>query len=96
MLAGFTTGYGKITPESYKIKYYTDWFRTSGIKLETPRKAVECLLDTVFPGSMDFESEVHMPYRKPGYNPKYVSAFSNHLTSTLKGIPGGAKRRLKK
>ena len=44
--------------------------------------------------TLDLETGVHKPYRKPGDRPLYVSAHSNHPPQVLKNIPSGIERRL--
>ena len=44
--------------------------------------------------TLDLETGVHKPYRKPGDKPLYVNAVSNHPQAILKNIPLGINRRL--
>ena len=44
--------------------------------------------------TLDLESGLFKPYRKPGDRPRYVSAHSNHPPLILKNIPSGIERRL--
>ena len=44
--------------------------------------------------TLDLETGVHKPYRKPGDKPLYVNAASNHPPAILKNIPLGINRRL--
>ena len=44
--------------------------------------------------TLDLDTELYKPYRKPGDKPLYVSAESNHPPLTLKNIPKGIERRL--
>ena len=44
--------------------------------------------------TMDLETKLFKPYRKPGDRPLYVSALSNHPPQILKNIPVGIERRL--
>ena len=44
--------------------------------------------------TMDLESGMFKPFRKPGDRPLYVSAKSNHPPLILKNIPAGIERRL--
>ena len=44
--------------------------------------------------TMNLESGLFKPYRKPGDRPLYVSAKSNHPPLILKNIPAGIERRL--
>ena len=44
--------------------------------------------------TLDLETGLFKPYRKPGDKPLYVSAQSNHPPQVLKNIPKGIERRL--
>ena len=44
--------------------------------------------------TMDLETGLYQPYRKPGDKPQYVSAMSNHPPQVIKNIPMGIERRL--
>ena len=44
--------------------------------------------------TLDLETGLFKPYRKPGDKPVYVSALSNHPPQILKNIPKGIERRL--
>ena len=44
--------------------------------------------------TLDLESGLYKPYRKPGDRPLYVSADSNHPPLILQNIPAGIERRL--
>ena len=44
--------------------------------------------------TMDLETGIFKPYRKPGDRPVYVSALSNHSPQVLKNIPVGIEQRL--
>ena len=44
--------------------------------------------------SMDLETGLYVPYRKPGDRPLYVSAQSNHPPQIIKNLPAGIERRL--
>ena len=44
--------------------------------------------------TMDLETGIFKPYRKPGDRPVYVSALSNHPPQVLKNIPVGIEQRL--
>ena len=44
--------------------------------------------------TMDLETGLYKPYRKPGDRPLYVSAKTNHSPLILKNIPAGIERRL--
>ena len=44
--------------------------------------------------TLDLETSLFKPYRKPGDRPLYVSAYSNHPPQVLKNIPAGIERRL--
>ena len=39
--------------------------------------------------TLDLETGLFQPYRKPGDKPLYVSAHSNHPTQILKNLPKG-------
>ena len=44
--------------------------------------------------TLDLETGLYKPYRKPGDKPLYVSAHSNHPPQILKNIPAGIERRI--
>ena len=44
--------------------------------------------------TLDLETGLYKPYRKPGDKPVYVSVLSNHPPQILKNIPNGIERRL--
>ena len=44
--------------------------------------------------SLDLETGLYGPYRKPGDRPLYVSAHSNHPPQIIKNLPAGIERRL--
>jgi hypothetical protein len=44
--------------------------------------------------TMDLETGIFKPYRKPGDRPVYVSALSNHPPQVLKNIPVGIEQRM--
>ena len=44
--------------------------------------------------TLDLDTGLFQPYRKPGDRPRYVSAQSNHPPQILKNIPSGIERRL--
>ena len=60
-----------------------------GITIDVNLKRVNFLDIT-----LDLETGIYQPYRKPGDKPLYVSAFSNHPPQILKNIPKGVERRL--
>ena len=44
--------------------------------------------------TLDLETGLFKPFRKPGDRPLYVSAHSNHPPQILKNLPAGIERRL--
>ena len=44
--------------------------------------------------TLDLETGLYKPFRKPGDRPLYVSAHSNHPPQILKNLPHGIERRL--
>ena len=44
--------------------------------------------------TMDLETGLYQPYRKPGDSPLYISAMSNHPPQVFKNIPKGIERRI--
>ena len=44
--------------------------------------------------TLDLETGLYRPFRKPGDRPLYVSALSNHPPQILKNLPSGIERRL--
>ena len=44
--------------------------------------------------TLDLETGLYKPYRKPGDKPLYVSAYSNHPPQILKNLPAGIEKRL--
>ena len=44
--------------------------------------------------TLDLETGLFQPYRKPGDKPLYVSAHSNHPPQILKNLPKGIEKRL--
>ena len=44
--------------------------------------------------TLNLETGIYKPYRKPGDRPLYVSAHSNHPPLVLKNIPSGIERRI--
>ena len=44
--------------------------------------------------TLDLETGLYKPYRKPGDKPLYVSAHSNHPPQILKNLPAGIEKRI--
>ena len=44
--------------------------------------------------TLDLETGLYKPYRKPGDKPLYISAYSNHPPQIIKNLPSGIERRL--
>ena len=44
--------------------------------------------------TLDLDTELYKPYRKPGDRPVYVHSQSNHPPQVIKNIPAGIERRL--
>ena len=44
--------------------------------------------------TLDLETGLYKPFRKPGDRPLYVSAHSNHPPQIIKNLPRGIERRL--
>jgi hypothetical protein len=69
------------------VKIFAD--QDLGITIEINLKRVNFLDVT-----LDLESGLYKPYRKPGDRPLYVTAHSNHPPLILKNLPLGIERRL--
>ena len=66
-------------------------FADQGLKITiTINQRVVNYLDV----TLDLETGLYRPFRKPGDRPLYVSALSNHPPQILKNLPAGIERRL--